>query len=261
MMRRIRHRCSRLVGGRWSSLLRVRKITRREARAAGDPGARQLRGRRNGHHRPRHVRPDQAGRVQPRRTDPAGQTLHGDHAYVFYQVPANARKLPLVFWHGHGQSAKTWETTPDGREGFQNIFLRRRFPVYLSISRGAAARRAARSRSPLRPRPTSSSGSASSASASGRTSSRACSSRATRRRSNQFFRQMVPNTGPYDVEVNTEAVSALFEQDRPGHPCHAFAERRAGLAHGDQEQECPRHRLLRAGRRLSFSRREKCRRP
>jgi hypothetical protein len=39
--------------------------------------------------------------------DPAGQTLHGDHAYVFYQVPANARKLPLVFWHGHGQSGKT----------------------------------------------------------------------------------------------------------------------------------------------------------
>ena len=44
---------------------------------------------------------------------------------------AGARKLPLVFWHGHGQSAKTWETTPDGREGFQNIFLRRRFSVYL----------------------------------------------------------------------------------------------------------------------------------
>src|SRR3954453_23328786 len=33
------------------------------------------------------------------------------------------RKLPLVMWHGWGQSAKTWETTPDGREGFQNIFL------------------------------------------------------------------------------------------------------------------------------------------
>jgi hypothetical protein len=46
-------------------------------------------------------------------------------------VPANARRLPLVFWHGNGQSAKTWETTPDGREGFQTIFLRRRFPVFL----------------------------------------------------------------------------------------------------------------------------------
>ena len=62
---------------------------------------------------------------------PAGQTLHGDHAYVFYQVPAHARRLPLVLWHGIGQFSKTWETTPDGREGFQNIFLHRRFPVYV----------------------------------------------------------------------------------------------------------------------------------
>src|SRR6266702_4910144 len=75
--------------------------------------------------------PIRQGAYNPAGTDPAGQTLRGDHAYVFYQVPVNARKLPLVFWHGHGQSAKTWETTPDGREGFQNIFLRRRFPVYL----------------------------------------------------------------------------------------------------------------------------------
>lgn len=63
--------------------------------------------------------------------NPAGQTLHGDHAYVFYQKPLNAKRYPLVFLHGAGQSKKTWESTPDGREGFQNIFLRRRFSVYL----------------------------------------------------------------------------------------------------------------------------------
>lgn len=63
--------------------------------------------------------------------NPAGQTLHGDHASVFYQIPVNPRPYPLVFLHGAGQSAKTWSTTPDGREGFQNIFLRQRFPVYL----------------------------------------------------------------------------------------------------------------------------------
>ena len=55
----------------------------------------------------------------------AGQTLHGDHAYVSYQIPDDARKYPLVFLHGSGQSAKTWETTPDGREGFSTLFLRR----------------------------------------------------------------------------------------------------------------------------------------
>jgi hypothetical protein len=60
----------------------------------------------------------------------AGQTIHGDHAYVEYQIPTDARKLPLVLWHGGGQFSKTWETTPDGREGFQNIFLRRGFAVY-----------------------------------------------------------------------------------------------------------------------------------
>lgn len=61
----------------------------------------------------------------------SGQTAYGDHAYVFYQVPVNAKKLPMIFLHGGGQSKKTWETTPDGRDGFQNIFLRRGFAVYL----------------------------------------------------------------------------------------------------------------------------------
>ena len=82
------------------------------------------------------------GAFTPANQPSEGQTLHGDHAYVFYQIPEKARKLPLVFWHGFGQSAKTWETTPDGREGYQNIFLRRRFPVYLidQPRRGRAAR-------------------------------------------------------------------------------------------------------------------------
>ena len=33
---------------------------------------------------------------------------------------------------------------------------------------------------------------------------------------NQFFRQMVPNTGPYDAAVNIAAVSALFDKIGPG---------------------------------------------
>lgn len=73
---------------------------------------------------------------------PEGQTFHGDHAYAFYQIPDNARKFPLVFLHGAGQSSRTWETTPDGREGFQNIFLRRKFSTYLvdQPRRGKAGR-------------------------------------------------------------------------------------------------------------------------
>lgn len=64
-------------------------------------------------------------------SDQSGQSLHGDHAYVFYQKPAKAHKYPLVFLHGAGQSAKTWETTPDGRDGFQNIFLGKGYSTYL----------------------------------------------------------------------------------------------------------------------------------
>jgi len=71
------------------------------------------------------------GTFDPYKPTPEGQTFHGDHAYAFYQIPANARKLPLVMWHGAGQFSKSWETTSDGREGYQNIFLRRGFGVYL----------------------------------------------------------------------------------------------------------------------------------
>lgn len=52
--------------------------------------------------------------------DSAGQTYHGDHASVFYQIPENPHKYPIVMLHGAGQSSRTWESTPDGREGFQN---------------------------------------------------------------------------------------------------------------------------------------------
>ena len=156
------------------------------------------------------------GAYNPSGADPRGQTLHGDHAYVFYQVPVNARRLPLVFWHGHGQSAKTWETTPDGREGFQTMFLRRRHPVYLldQPRRGRAARGTQPGTIPAAPDdqlwfgifrlgvwpdlyP-------------GVQFSRDPGAL------DQFFRQMVPNTGPYDVEVNTKAVAALFDKIGPG---------------------------------------------
>lgn len=60
-----------------------------------------------------------------------GKSYHADHAYVFYQIPANSKAYPMVFVHGFGQFSKTWETTPDGREGFQNIFLKQSYPVYL----------------------------------------------------------------------------------------------------------------------------------
>ncbi len=60
-----------------------------------------------------------------------GQTRHGDHADVFYQLPVNAKQYSMVFLHGYGQSRRSWQTTADGREGFADIFLRKGYGVYL----------------------------------------------------------------------------------------------------------------------------------
>ncbi len=60
-------------------------------------------------------------------TDSLGHKYHGDHAYVFYQKPVDARKYPLVFAHGVGQFSKTWETTPDGRARVSEYISSQRF--------------------------------------------------------------------------------------------------------------------------------------
>lgn len=71
-----------------------------------------------------------------------GETFHGDHGYAQYYIPQNSRNYPLVMWHGIGQSGKTYESTPDGREGFQAILTRRDWPVYIidQPRRGRAGR-------------------------------------------------------------------------------------------------------------------------
>lgn len=60
-----------------------------------------------------------------------GQTRHGDHADVFYQLPEHAKHHSMVFLHGYGQSRRCWQTTADGRKGFADIFLRKGYGVYL----------------------------------------------------------------------------------------------------------------------------------
>lgn len=62
---------------------------------------------------------------------PDGETFHGDHGYAQYYIPESARQYPLIFWHGMMQSGRTWESTPDGREGFQAIFPRDDWAVYI----------------------------------------------------------------------------------------------------------------------------------
>lgn len=156
--------------------------------------------------------PIKDGAFNPANQSTAGQTVHGDHAYVFYQIPKDARKLPLVFWHGHGQSAQTWETTPDGREGYQNIFLRRRFPVYLidQPRRGRASKSTKPINITMNPDEQLWFGIFRLGAWPGFYPGVQFSKDSTAL--NQFFRQMVPNAGPYDAQVNIDAVAALFDK-------------------------------------------------
>jgi len=53
--------------------------------------------------------------------------------YVQFQKPVNVgRHVPVVMVHGCCLSSKTWETTPDGRMGWSEYFLRKGRSVYLA---------------------------------------------------------------------------------------------------------------------------------
>lgn len=148
--------------------------------------------------------------------NPDGQTFHGDHAYAFYQVPPNARKFPLVLWHGAGQFSKTWETTPDGREGYQNIFLRRGFGVYVidQPRRG----RAGRSTQPITITPTPDEQLWFNQFRVGVWPNYFDGVQFDRSPEtlNQYFRAMTSNTGPFDPDIVSDGVSALFDRIGPG---------------------------------------------
>ena len=53
--------------------------------------------------------------------------------YVQYQIPRfGERHVPVVMVHGCCLSSKTWETTPDGRMGWSEYFVRKDRSVYLA---------------------------------------------------------------------------------------------------------------------------------
>ena len=156
------------------------------------------------------------GTFDPRKPmEPAGQSYHGDHAYVFYQIPVNARKYPIVMWHGAGQISKTWETTADGREGFQTIFLRRRFGVYLidQPRRGDAGRSMVEAT--LKPTPDEQLWFNQFRIGLWPNYFEGVQFARDADTLNQFFRSMTPNTGPFDMNVVSDGVSAVFDRIGP----------------------------------------------
>ena len=63
----------------------------------------------------------------------AGGDITINQMYVQYQIPVNgSRHIPVVMVHGCCLSSKTWETTPDGRMGWNEYFVRKDRPVYLA---------------------------------------------------------------------------------------------------------------------------------
>lgn len=148
--------------------------------------------------------------------NPQGQTTHDGHASVFYQIPEGAKETKMVFLHGSGQSRAGWQTTADGREGFDTLFMRKGYGVYLidQPGRGEA----------------------------GQTANPAEISAETQDQNwytqfriglyperyegsqfpegdealDQFFRQMTPNTGNYSFEEIADAVSAVFDKSGSG---------------------------------------------
>lgn len=60
-----------------------------------------------------------------------GTTTHVDHANTFYQIPLKGNGTPVVFLHGYGQTRTGWQSTPDGREGWSDLFLRKGYSVFL----------------------------------------------------------------------------------------------------------------------------------
>lgn len=60
---------------------------------------------------------------------PSG-TIAVDQVYVRYQVPAARRGPPMVLVHGCCLTGQAWETTPDGRPGWDELFLRAGCPVF-----------------------------------------------------------------------------------------------------------------------------------
>ena len=70
--------------------------------------------------------------------DPNGQYMV-EQMYVQYFLPKGKKgKLPLLLWPGGGLTGVSYESTPDGREGWMNFFIRNGWDTYVSdaVERG-----------------------------------------------------------------------------------------------------------------------------
>jgi pimeloyl-ACP methyl ester carboxylesterase len=77
----------------------------------------------------------------PHRIDPNGEIIAGQMYVQYVRLDAPKAVAPLLMWHGGGMTGVNWETTPDGRPGWQMFFLRAGFDTFVSdaVERGRAS--------------------------------------------------------------------------------------------------------------------------
>lgn len=154
----------------------------------------------------------------------AGNTAHVDHANVFYQIPVNDNGNPIVYLHGYGQSRMGWMTTPDGREGWSDIFLKKGHAAFLvdQPRRGEAGNTATMTEDGFLDAWAEDSKDYRAGDQAWYTHFRIGLVAPERyegsqfpegdEAQDQFFRQMTPNTGSFDQAVAAEAVSAVLDE-------------------------------------------------
>lgn len=154
----------------------------------------------------------------------AGTTAHVDHANVFYQIPAGENSSPIVYLHGYGQSRMGWMTTPDGREGWSDIFLKKGHAAFLvdQPRRGEAGSTAQMTMDGFLDAWAEDSKDYKPGDQAWYTHFRIGRVAPERYEGSQFpagdlaqdqfFRQMTPNTGTYDQAVNAAALSEVMRE-------------------------------------------------
>lgn len=153
-------------------------------------------------------------------------TAHVDHANVFYQIPASDNGNPIVYLHGYGQSRMGWMTTPDGREGWSDIFLKNGHGAFLVDQPrrgevGAAAQMTTDGFTDVWSEDSKEYKPGDQAWYTHFRIGRVAPERYEGSQfpegdeaQDQFFRQMTPNTGDYDQAVDSAALGAVMEEVR-----------------------------------------------
>lgn len=154
--------------------------------------------------------------LKPWNEQQGGQTRHGDHADVFYQIPEKHKQKSMIFLHGYGQSRRSWQTTADGREGFSDIFLRKGYSVYLVDQPGRGDAGQTTKSAQVNAVPDDQTWFTQFRIGLYPNFNEGVQFPKDEKSLDNFFRMMTPNTGNVDEETIVNSLSAVFDQSGDG---------------------------------------------